>query len=85
MNDKESRLQCISFRERGLMVLHIGGFQCPTLAWAVSRIFGETGLFLTISVHVGHASMWDSVRSHFQVFSQFADGYHCQLPQFRAW
>lgn len=53
MNDKESRLQCISFRERGLVVLHVGSFQCPSLAWAVSGIFGERGLFLTISVYVG--------------------------------
>lgn len=53
VNDKESRLQCISFGECGLVVLHVGSSQCPSLVWAVSVIFGERGLFLTISVHVG--------------------------------
>lgn len=42
-----------SFREHGLVVLHMGSFQCPLPAGAVSGIFGEGGLFLTISVHVG--------------------------------
>lgn len=53
VNDKESRLQCISFRECGLVVLHMGSFQCPSLVWAVTGSFRERGLLLTISVHVG--------------------------------
>lgn len=53
VNGKESRPQCISFRECGLVVLHVGSSQCPSLVWALSEIFGEGGLFPTISVHVG--------------------------------
>lgn len=63
MSDKESRLQCISFSERGLVVLQWAVFSALHLHEPKVG-FLEKGLFLTIT------HMWDSVRGHlFQVFS----------------